>query len=216
MQTALGPLYEVIEGKIKEATGEEFDFVQIIDGKLIFDVVKEGGMTEALTKRVKGLLEAACMSGADLAICSCSSVGAAVDEYKAEHPEAKLMRIDYPMAKYIVDHDAKKVAVMATLATTVDPSVDLIKRVAAEAGKEVEVKAATIEGAFDKMIAGDMDGANECVRATASSVSDVDVVVLAQASMARFMPILREVLGDEKVILDSPSTCAQYLADNWK
>ena len=87
---------------------------------------------------------------------------------------------------------------------------------AAEAGKEVEVKAATIEGAFDKMIAGDMDGANECVRATASSVSDVDVVVLAQASMARFMPILREVLGEEKVILDSPSTCAQYLADNWK
>ena len=215
IQTAAGELYKTIAAKITDAIGES-EYVASMDSQLIFDVVKANGMTDHLMKRTKALIEAACYSDADLVILGCSSVGAAAEEYAAEHPEFNVMRIDYPMAKYVVDHNAKKVAVLATLGTTVDPSVDLIRRLTKEAGKDVEVIAATIDGAFEAMIGGNMPKAIELIKAKAKEAcSDADVVILAQASMVNFLDALREVLGDEKVILDSPTTCASYLKDYW-
>ena len=215
VQTAFGNLYETVEKEIRDELNEEIEFSHIIDSSLIFDVMKSGGLNEKISQRVCCLLEAACCTGADLVICTCSSIGEAVDAFTDKNPQYNVMRIDYPMAKYVVEHDIKKVVVLATLSTTVEPSVSLIEKEAEKKGKKIEVISASIDGAFEAMISGEIEKAVSLIREKAEETcTDVDIIVLAQASMARFIPVLREIVGDEKVILDSPSTCASYLKKN--
>ena len=40
---------------------------------------------------------------------------------------------------------------------------------------------------------------------------DADIILLAQASMSFFKEILREELGEDVPLLESTSTCAEYL-----
>jgi hypothetical protein len=91
---------------------------------------------------------------------------------------------------------------VATLATTLQPTAELVERRAIAAGKDVEVDARVCDGAFDALQAGDRDRHDQLVREGLESVlADVDVVVLAQASMAR----VADTLGDVSLpILSSP------------
>ena len=118
------------------------------------------------------------------------------------------------MARYAVEN-AKKIAVLATLATTVEPSCRLVQRLAKEMGKTVEVISATALDAFDAMRRGDNRAATEDVVKTAQKLcADVDIILLAQASMSNFVHALKDALGEDTIMLDSPSTCAAYLKEN--
>lgn len=211
VHTGMGALPGMIEKKFGDAVGGA-KFYHILDSGLIGDIIAAGGMTSQLEKRLNALFTAAAATEPDVVVCTCSSIGEAAESFAKEHPEANMLRVDYPMAKYAAEH-AKKVAVLATLATTVDPSVRLVERLAAEAGREVEVVSAVAEGAFAAMISGNMEAATAAVVKTAKEkCQDADVVLLAQASMSNFADALKEVLGDV-TMLDSPSTCAAYLGE---
>ena len=106
----------------------------ILDSGLIGDLVAADGMTPQLEKRLTALYDAAATTDADLIIGACSSIGAFTEHYAAEHPEQNILRIDYPMAKYAAEN-GNKVVVMATLATTVSPSIELVQRLARQIGR---------------------------------------------------------------------------------
>ena len=108
----------------------------------------------------------------------------------------------------------KKVVVLATLSTTVEPSARLVQSFAREAGREVEIVKAVVPGAFEAMIHGDMEKATELVVKTAKELCEgADIILLAQASMSNFRKALTEALGENVEFLESPATCAAYLAD---
>ncbi len=92
------------------------------------------------------------------------------------------------------------------------PTSDLVKRRAAAAGKEIELSAVLCEGAFDALMSGDAATHDAKVAAVLKElVNKVDVIVLAQASMARVVDSLSD--ADKKVpILASPPIAIQYLA----
>jgi hypothetical protein len=102
--------------------------------------------------------------------------------------------------------------VVATLPTTLNPTTDLVKRRAAVAGKEVQVISKLCEGAFDALMSGDAATHDAMVAAALKELSSqVDVIVLAQASMARVVDTLDA--ADRKVpILSSPSIAIEHLA----
>lgn len=211
VHTGMGALPGIMEQKFTEAVGET-RFHHILDSGLIGDVIAAGGVTPEIEERLNGLFSAAAGTQPDVVVSTCSSIGEVAERYAAANPDVRMLRVDYPMARYAAEN-AGRVAVLATLATTVDPSVRLVQRLAAEMGREVTVVSAVAEGAFEAMISGNMDKATECVIRTArEKCMDADVVLLAQASMSNFMEALRETLG-EKTILDSPSTCAGYLKE---
>jgi Asp/Glu/hydantoin racemase len=97
-----------------------------------------------------------------------------------------------------------RVGVLATLRTTLEPTADLVARRAEAAGKDVQVVSRVADGAFDALSAGDRDRHDELVRDGLRELArDVDVVVLAQASMARIV----DALPDEErpvPVLTSP------------
>jgi Asp/Glu/hydantoin racemase len=106
----------------------------------------------------------------------------------------------------------KRIGVIATLPTTMNPTVDLIQRRAMVAGRTVEVISKLCEGAFEALMSGDGAKHDEMVANALKELSEkVDVIVLAQASMARVVEGLSE--AERKVpILSSPGLAIKFLA----
>ena len=88
--------------------------------------------------------------------------------------------------KYRRHQKYKRIGVIATLSTTLEPTADLIQRRAALAGKKIELTSKLCEGAFEALMSGDGATHDAKVAAALKELSQqVDVIVLAQASMAR-------------------------------
>ncbi|HLX68437.1 MAG TPA: aspartate/glutamate racemase family protein, partial [Verrucomicrobiae bacterium] len=105
-----------------------------------------------------------------------------------------------------------RIGVIATLRTTLEPTADLISRRAVAAGKQIELTSKLCDGAFEALMSGDSATHDAKVSSTLKELSkQVDVVVLAQASMARVVDTLKA--EDKHVpILASPAIAVEYLA----
>lgn len=182
----------------------------IVDDSLIKNVIGCGELTPATARRVVNYVGSAEAAGADFIMVTCSSIGAAV-EASAALTKVPVLRVDQPMADKAVQ-TGKRIGVVATLSTTLQPTSDLVKRRAAAAGKEIELEAVLCEGAFDALMSGDAAAHDAMVaKALKDMAGRCDVIVLAQASMARVVDTLDE--ADKKVpILASPPVAVQYLA----
>jgi hypothetical protein len=103
-----------------------------------------------------------------------------------------------------------EIGVLATVPTTLGPTADLIIEKAKEAGKEVHIHKHLCEGAFQVLMSGDRDKHDRMVLEGALAIApEVDIIVLAQASMARLAPMLAEKTGKE--VLSSPRLAVEYL-----
>lgn len=101
---------------------------------------------------------------------------------------------------------------IATLRTTLEPTADLIRRRAESAGKKIELTSKLCEGAFEALMSGDGVAHDAKVAVALKELSrEVDVIVLAQASMARVVDALKP--EEKRVpILASPGIAVDYLA----
>ena len=180
----------------------EVETFDIVDETLLRDATREGRVTLETARRLFAHLAAAEAHGADAILVTCSSMGAAVD---AARPFAgvPIVRVDQAMAERAVERGTR-IGVVATLWSTLKPTAALIERVAAERGRRVEVRTRLCEGAFDALRTGDEARHDELVRdGLRDLLGWADVIVLAQASMARVVDSLTD---DERAspILSSP------------
>src|SRR5712671_2635683 len=182
----------------------------IADDSLVKGIREAGSLTAQISRRVAGYLESAELAGADYIMVTCSSIGPAV-EAGAKLIGVPVLRVDQPMADQAVA-TAKKIGVVATLRTTLEPTADLIQRRADAAGKKIELTSRLCEGAFEALMSGDAATHDAKVAAALKELSQqVDVIVLAQASMARVVDTLAP--ADRRVpILASPGIAVDYLA----
>jgi len=182
----------------------------IADDSLVKNIINAGSLTAPIARRVAAYLESAELAGADYIMVTCSSIGPAV-EAGAKLTGVPVLRVDQPMADRAVA-TGKRVGVIATLRTTLEPTADLIQRRAALAGKSIELTSRLAEGAFDALMSGNAPKHDELVAAALKELAkQVDVIVLAQASMARVVDTL--LAEDKRVpILASPGIAVDYLA----
>jgi Asp/Glu/hydantoin racemase len=182
----------------------------IVDDSLIKNVISCGELTPTNARRVVNYVGSAEVAGADFILVTCSSIGAAV-EAAAGLTSVPVLRVDQPMADKAV-LTGKRIGVIATLSTTLQPTSDLVKRRAAAAGKTIELETVLCEGAFDALMSGDAATHDAMVAKALRDLSaKTDVIVLAQASMARVADNL--AAEDKKVpILASPGIAIQHIA----
>lgn len=182
----------------------------IVDDSLVQGIAAAGSLTPTIARRVASYLESAELAGADYIMVTCSSIGPAV-EAGAKLIGVPVLRVDQPMADQAVV-TGKKIGVIATLRTTLEPTADLILRRAALAGKQIELTSRLCDGAFEALMSGDAATHDAKVAAALKELSQsVDVIVLAQASMARVVDTLAP--ADKRVpILASPAIAVDYLA----
>jgi Asp/Glu/hydantoin racemase len=182
----------------------------IADDSLVKGIMDAGSLTAQIARRVAGYLESAELAGANYIMVTCSSIGPAV-EAGAKLIGVPVLRVDQPMADKAVAI-GKRIGVIATLRTTLEPTADLIQRRAAIGAQHIELTSLLAEGAFDALMAGDAAKHDAMVATVLKDLSKrVDVIVLAQASMARVVDML--AAEDRRVpILASPGIAVDYLA----
>jgi Asp/Glu/hydantoin racemase len=187
------------------------DLLHIADDSLIRDVIADGQLSEGTSQRVRDHIAAAERANADYIMVTCSSIGPAVDSAK-QNGSIPILRVDQPMADQAV-RIGNRVGVIATLPTTLVPTADLIRRRAADVNKEVEIIAQLCSGAFEALMSGNVAEHDAAVLKALSELSGrVDVIVLAQASMARVIDQMPK--GEIQVpILASPPIAVDFLKD---
>jgi Asp/Glu/hydantoin racemase len=181
----------------------------IVDDSLVRAIGARGALTPDIARRVAGYIASAEAGGADFILVTCSSIGPAV-ETAAPFAGVPVLRVDQPMVDAAVKA-GRRIGVIATLPTTLEPTADLVRRRAAAAGKEIELTSRLCAGAFDTLMRGDTAAHDSMVSAALRELSArVDVVVLAQASMARVVDALSA--ADRRVpILASPAIAIDHL-----
>ena len=187
--------------------------INIADDSLIADVIKAGQVTPAVTRRLFDYYRAAEEAGADIILNTCSSIGEVVDmARKSAH--VPIVKIDDAMTLKAVNLGSR-VGVVATLTTTLGPTVRLVKSKAAEINKEIAVVEGLAEGAFQALMSGNSEEHDAVILKKAKEIApDVDVIVLAQGSMARMQEKLQQETG--KPVLSSPLLAVQLVRDMLK
>ncbi len=205
----LVPVFQGLIGKY--LSDKNLKVFNIVDDSLIKNTIERGEMTPDTSRRVVDYVGSAEAAGADYILVTCSSIGAAV-ESSASLTKVPVLRVDQPMADKAVQMGTK-IGVVATLPTTLEPTSDLVRRRAIVAGKEIELTSKLCEGAFDALMGGKPEIHDEKVASALKELSQqVDVILLAQASMARVVDQLAE--EDKKVpILTSPELAMEYLVN---
>lgn len=115
-------------------------------------------------------------------LVTCSSIGAAAESLTGELG-VPVLRVDRPLAAAAV-RTGRRILVLATVESTLAPTAELLEEEAGRAGREVSVRTRLVDGAWERFAAGDAAGCLRLVAAAADAVADVDVIVLAQVSMA--------------------------------
>ncbi len=183
----------------------------MVDESLLCDIIEHRGCPPSTARRLVGHVLSAEQAGAQYILVTCSSMGPAVE---AAQPlcGATVLRVDQPMAERAVA-TGSRIGVAATLPSTLQPTVDLIRRQADAIQREVSLDARVIEGAFEAVMNGQGETHDRLVaQAVGELVDTCDVVVLAQASMAR---VVDAIPAEQRKtpILSSPRLAVEYLAD---
>lgn len=196
-----------VEREVKNALGADVTLYSQQDPSVLADVRAAGYVTAAPAARLIGMYMKAAEEGCDAVLNICSSVGEVADAAQdaARYLGMPIVRIDEEMCREAVRRGTR-IGVMATLPTTLTPTKNTVLRVAREMGRHVELVDCLVDGAFG------LDQQQFKARlseAAAAIIDKVDVIVLAQGSMAYAAGALSTQFG--KPVLGSPSFGAAAL-----
>lgn len=187
------------------------DVVNLVDEGLLKDARAKGRLTPEAGRRLGLLCSFAEESGAEIVMVTCSSIGPLVPGANT-YVKVPVFRVDEAMADEAV-RLGRRIGVAGTLTTTLKPTTDLVVERARVANKQVEVESVLCEGAFQALEKGSLSEHDRIVRERLADLgARVDVVVLAQASMARVIDEKREGMR-QAPILSSPRLGVQRLKE---
>lgn len=158
----------------------------MVDESLIRNTIAAGSLQKATVRRLAGQIGSAFDAGATAVFVTCSSIGPGVAVARQLF-DGPVFRVDEAMAARAVSA-GPRVGVLATLSTTLAPTVQLLRDTAEALDKTCEITSSCCAGAFEAVVAGNAEKHDAMVSAELTRLAaSVDVVVLAQASMARVL-----------------------------
>lgn len=196
-----------VEREVKAQLGEDVELYSLQDPSILAEVREAGYVTTAPAARLIGMYMKAAEEGCEAVLNLCSSVGEVADAAQdaARYIGVPIVRVDEEMCREAV-RLGSRIGVMATLPTTLEPTKNTVKRVAREMNHAVTLVDCLVDGAFG------LDQAQFKARLTESAetiIDQVDVIVLAQGSMAYAAAEMSEKFG--KPVLGSPAFGAAAL-----
>ena len=193
-------LIQLLEEEVIKQLGSDVELLSLEDASILAEVREAGYVTTAPAARLIGMYMKAAEAGVDAMLNLCSSVGEVADcaQDAARYLGVPIVRVDEEMCREAV-RKGQKIAVMATLPTTLEPTKNTINRVAREMGRHVELVDVLVDGGFGL----DQEQFKALMAEYAGKVAgDVDVILFAQGSMA----YCEEYIADmyHKIVLSSP------------
>jgi Asp/Glu/hydantoin racemase len=197
-------------GELCEELLPDVELVHTVDESLLKSIIADKKLSKSTTRRVVNHIISAEQAGTDCIMVTCSSIGPAA-EIGRQLVDVPVVRVDEPMAVSAVEQGSS-IGVIATLPSTLNPTAELIKAQAEKKVKEIEVIPKLCAGAFEAVISGDGATHDKIVAAGILELTgQVDVITLAQASMAR---VVGSLPADKITVpvLSSPRLAIEHLA----
>lgn len=193
-------LIDNVQKELINSIGNKVSFISLENPSILNEIREEGYITSSASAKLLELYCKAILEGADVILNACSSVGEITDSVQAfsKFSGIPIIRIDEEMCREAVLR-GKKIGVMATLSSTLNPTKNTILRIARETNKRVEVVECLIDGAFGL----NQDEFKSKMLENALKMSDkVDVILFAQGSMAYCENLIHEKCN--KLVVSSP------------
>lgn len=163
--------------------------IHVLDEPLLEQVRQRGHLEPDDSARLRTHVLAAEQIGADAVLVTCSTVSPCVDDVRPE-VDIPVIKIDEAMVTEAVSRGTK-IGVVATNVTTLEPTRQLLEAQATAASKEIEVELMLVENGLAALLSGDGARHDNLVKDAVLELSNrVDVVVLAQATMARALDVI--------------------------
>jgi Asp/Glu/hydantoin racemase len=179
----------------------DVEIANIVDDSILKEVIDQQGISRGHIRRMCFYAMAAENMAARVIFNTCSSLGPTMDVAR-QLVSIPIVKIDDGMAEEAA-RVSGPIAVLATVPSTIGPTIDLIRQHAGKAGSMVEPTGILCEGAFEILIQGDPERHDELVSQKAKEASQwAKTLVLAQCSMARLAPRLSDETGLR--VLSSP------------
>lgn len=200
-------LIELVEKEVEQALGDDVHVQSYQDPSILAEVREHGYVTTAPAARLVTMYLKAMQDGADAILNICSSVGEVADSVQdmARYIGVPIVRIDEEMCREAA-RVSDRIGVLATLPTTLEPTMNTVKRMARSINRHPSIVPGLIDGAFGL----DQDEFRAVMLAKAEELKDqVDTLVFAQGSMAYCEEYIAERTGLK--VLSSPHFGAQAL-----
>lgn len=185
------------------------EMLHILNEVLVEEVRLAGSVGEKQKDWLRCHVATAQEIHASAVLVTCTILSACVDGIRAEY-DIPIIRIDEEMAKSAVGC-GQRIGIIATNPDTIQLSAHLIEDYAAQVEKPVQVTTKLAGEAFAAVRNGELARHDRLVKQAVLELSpNVDVVILAQASMARVLDLIPP--AERRVpILSSPYLAIEQL-----
>jgi hypothetical protein len=155
--------------------------MHLVDESLLQEA-REQGITPVLRERVYQTIQNAGTAETAVIVCTCSTIGGVAEQFSTT--ERPILRVDRAMAEQAVAL-GNHILLVAALASTLEPTRHLMQEVAEQAGQPIHVTELLCADAWPYFEQGDLVGYHSAIaEQIRNHGASVDVIVLAQASMA--------------------------------
>ncbi|WEM45418.1 hypothetical protein PTW35_20265 (plasmid) [Photobacterium sp. DA100] len=164
------------------------------------------GLTPGVIKHVQQQIQQIAQDGADIIICTCSTIGDAAEQ--TADIASQVIRVDRPMAEQAVL--TGNIHVLAALESTIEPTIALLNQCAKQLNQSPEISFTVVPNAWQHYAKGDAILYAKAIARHVEQIGDsCATIVLAQASMA---PAVEYVHHTSPPVLSSPALCCRYLS----
>ncbi len=155
----------------------------IVAEDLLADAQTAGAADPALVVRIQNAMVASAAKGASVVACTCSTIGGAAEKTDTGG-QFIATRIDRAMADRVVKL-GPRILLVAALESTLQPTTDLVRESALALNTQVDIQRLLVADAWAHFVNGDLPAYFDAIaKAVRPAAKGVDVIVLAQASMA--------------------------------
>ena len=183
--------------------------VSLYDESLYVDFNKAGGMNRQIEERIEALLRFSAQSGAQAILFTGSLFGDSVEAARTRLDIPVLTAYESMIEEAFAGPRGRRLGLLATAAGTLDMMQSDMARYAAAHSYGYELQASQVAGAIDALLWGDRTEHDELVLTAAAELTDCDILMLAQFSMAPIADRIREQTGLR--VLTSPGTAVEKL-----
>jgi len=170
-----------------------------VRAELLERALAAGTSADVVGSAVGGVVQELSGGGAKVILCTCSTIGALAEA--AAPPACTVLRVDRPAALRALE-SGRRVLLVAALPTALEQTLNLLRQVALETRRPLDVIEVLCRRAWASFEHGDISGyvaaIAEVIRSTALPG---DVVFLAQASMA---PVEALITRSDIAVVSSP------------
>ena len=183
--------------------------VNLLDEGLLTEVERRGGLTSECADRLATVVRLGVDAGASAVLLTCNAYSPIVGDIQARFPDVPVLAVDQVMVDEAVAR-ATRIGVLATVAAGLEQQRTSLLNAAERMRKHIEIVASLHPDAMAALARGDADTHDRILlEALPPLAAQVELVLLAQASMARLAPKLPRDLP--VAVLTSPGLAVERL-----